>query len=306
MKTVVKIVLVAVLALASAAPLSAQRYRGDRRVIRGGLMPKPDSLRNDAPAGTSLFSGADSLRQDSTALAASDSLRGSDMALASLYRNRPDSLRTGSMADSLLWFACAETKFDFNRLLPERFGRERQYALGKTSGRANILKNLENLGLDLDEATMQKVTGRIIELGDKKEIVTQDDLPYIISDVLKSEHVEQKIRVINYSLSLSRGLKSLASIAIEVDGTVHQDSSSGDGQYDAFMKALWKIYDRLGKQHPVLLDYNVSIPPGGHTDALVHTIITWNMDGRVLKTSGLDADQVESAIKATVKMLNLI
>ena len=119
MKTVVKIVLVAVLALASAAPLSAQRYRGDRRVIRGGLMPKPDSLRNDAPAGTSLFSGADSLRQDSTALAASDSLRGSDMALASLYRNRPDSLRTGSMADSLLWFACAETKFDFNRLLPD-------------------------------------------------------------------------------------------------------------------------------------------------------------------------------------------
>ncbi len=197
-------------------------------------------------------------------------------------------------------------KLYFNRLLPERFGRERQYALGKTSGRANILKNLENLGLDLDEATMQKVTGRIIELGDKKEIVTQDDLPYIISDVLKSEHVEQKIRVINYSLSLSRGLKSLASIAIEVDGTVHQDSSSGDGQYDAFMKALWKIYDRLGKQHPVLLDYNVSIPPGGHTDALVHTIITWNMDGRVLKTSGLDADQVESAIKATVKMLNLI
>lgn len=197
-------------------------------------------------------------------------------------------------------------KLYFNRLLPERFGRERQYALGKTSGRANILKNLENLGLDLDEVTMQKVTGRIIELGDKKEIVTQDDLPYIISDVLKSEHVEQKIRVINYSLSLSRGLKSLASIAIEVDGTVHQDSSSGDGQYDAFMKALWKIYDRLGKQHPVLLDYNVSIPPGGHTDALVHTIITWNMDGRVLKTSGLDADQVESAIKATVKMLNLI
>ncbi len=119
MKTVVKIVLVAVLALASAAPLSAQRYRGDRRVIRGGLMPKPDSLRNDAPAGTSLFSGADSLRQDSAALAASDSLRGSDMALASLYRNRPDSLRTGSMADSLLWFACAETKFDFNRLLPD-------------------------------------------------------------------------------------------------------------------------------------------------------------------------------------------
>ena len=194
----------------------------------------------------------------------------------------------------------------FNPLLPERFGRERQYALGKTSGRANVLKNLESLGLDLDEATMRKLTARVIELGDKKEMVTQDDLPYIISDVLKSQHVEQKVRIINYSLSLSRGLKSLACIAIEVDGHEYQESASGDGQYDAFMKALWKIYDRLGRPHPTLTDYQVSIPPGGRTDALVHTVITWDMDGRILKTSGLDADQTESAIKATFKMLNMI
>ena len=194
----------------------------------------------------------------------------------------------------------------YNDLLPERFGRERQYALGKTSGKANILKNLENLDMELDEETMRKVTERIIELGDKKEMVTQNDLPYIVSDVLKSENMKQNVRIINYSLSLSRGLKSLASIAIEIDGKEYQDSSSGDGQYDAFMKALWKIYGRLGRKHPILLDYNVSIPPGGHTDALVQTIITWDMEGQILKTSGLDADQVESAIKATFKMLNLI
>ena len=72
-----------------------------------------------------------------------------------------------------------------NDLLPERFGRKREYALGKTSGKANIRKNLEDLGLDLDEESMRKVTERIIELGDKKELVTQEDLPYIVSDVLK-------------------------------------------------------------------------------------------------------------------------
>lgn len=194
----------------------------------------------------------------------------------------------------------------YNDLLPERFGRERLYALGKTSGKANILKNLESLGMELDEITMRKVTERIIELGDKKEMVTQDDLPYIISDVLKSENVEQKVNIINYSLSLSRGLRPLANIAIEIEGEQYQESSVGDGQYDAFMKALWKIYDRLQRSHPVLTDYVVSIPPGGHTDALVHTVITWDMDGHILKTSGLDVDQTESAIKATIKMLNLV
>ena len=64
-----------------------------------------------------------------------------------------------------------------NDLLPERFGRVREYALGKTSGKANIRKNLEALGIDIDEDSMRKVTARIIELGDKKEMVTTEDLP---------------------------------------------------------------------------------------------------------------------------------
>ena len=73
----------------------------------------------------------------------------------------------------------------FNELLPERFGRVREYALGKTSGKANIMKNLETLGIDLDEASMRKVTERVVELSDKKELVTAEDLPYIIADVLR-------------------------------------------------------------------------------------------------------------------------
>ena len=72
----------------------------------------------------------------------------------------------------------------FNQLLPERFGRKRKYALGKTSGKANIQKNLQQLGLTLNEDELKKVTARIIELGDKKERVTAEDLPFIISDVL--------------------------------------------------------------------------------------------------------------------------
>ena len=50
-----------------------------------------------------------------------------------------------------------------NDLLPERFGRVREYALGKTSGKANIRKNLEALGIDMDEGSMRKDTERIIE-----------------------------------------------------------------------------------------------------------------------------------------------
>ncbi len=194
----------------------------------------------------------------------------------------------------------------YNNLLPERFGRKRKYALGKQSGKATIKKNLEEIGLNLSPESLAKVTQRVIELGDKKENVTPEDLPFIISDVLGNDRTDYKIFIKNYSLSLSYGLKPFASVQIDIDGSLYQETSSGDGQYDAFMKALRKIYDQLGKELPLLTDYEVSIPPGGKTDALVETLITWNYREREFKTKGLDADQTESAIKATERMLNII
>lgn len=194
----------------------------------------------------------------------------------------------------------------FNNLLPERFGRIRTYALGKTSGKASIQKNLEALGIELDVETQKRVTQRIIQLGDKKERVTKEDLPYIISDVLENEDHESNIDVLNYSLSLAYGLKPIATVKIRIFDKIYEETSPGDGQYDAFMKALWKIYKKLKKEHPVLVDYYVSIPPGGHTDALVETMILWSFKGREFKTRALDPDQTEAAIQATIKMLNLI
>ena len=196
----------------------------------------------------------------------------------------------------------------FNDLKPERFGRKREYALGKTAGKANILKNLQELGIELSADEIKSVTKKVIALGDRKEYITTEDLPYIVADVLNSEVIENKINIINFSLSSAHGLKSVASLMIDIEGTTYEETSSGDGQYDAFMKALRKIYKSLNKEVPRLADYVVTIPPGGKTDALVSAVITWDdqKNGRELKTRGLDPDQTVAAIMATMKMLNII
>lgn len=193
-----------------------------------------------------------------------------------------------------------------NELMPERFGRTRKYALGKTSGNASIKKNLEELGIELDPEALRKVTQRVVELGDKKENISTEDLPYIISDVLGRELLPEKIKIRNYYSSHVYNLKPVSTLSIEIDNQVYEATSTGDGQYDAFMKAVKSIYDQLGKKLPQLMDYKISIPPGGRTDAFVETIITWEMDGRVFKTRGFEFDQQEAAITATLKMLNLI
>lgn len=193
-----------------------------------------------------------------------------------------------------------------NDLIPERFGRKREYALGKNSGKANIARNLKELGLELSAEQTKKVTKRITELGDRKEIVTQDDLPFIVSDVLKHSAPENKIKLVSYMVSLAYGLKPLASVKVSINGNLYEADSTGDGQYDAFVKSLRKIYkEKLGRTFPLLENYAVTIPPGGRTDALVQTVITWRFGDKMIRTRGLDADQTEAAIKATIKMLNM-
>ena len=194
----------------------------------------------------------------------------------------------------------------FSELMPERFGRKRKYALGKMSGKANIQKNLQELGITLNDDELKKVTARIIELGDKKERVTKEDLPYIISDVLDSSNYKQKVFINSYVLTHAKGLMPSTTLSIDVEGKVYEANAQGDGQFDAFMNALKSVYKNLDKELPKLIDYAVRIPPGSNSDALCETMITWQTKEKDFITTGLDSDQTVSAIKATEKMLNVI
>lgn len=193
----------------------------------------------------------------------------------------------------------------FSDLLPERFGRKRQYALGKASGKANIQKNLQELGLQLDDEDLRKVTQRIIDLGDKKQVVTKEDLPYIISDVLDRTY-EEKVKVNSYVLTHSKGLKPSTTVSISIENEDFEAHAQGDGQFDAFINAIRNVFKRKNLTLPDLIDYAVRIPPGSRSDAFCETIITWKNSEKEFKTRGLDTDQTVSAIKATEKMLNII
>ena len=73
---------------------------------------------------------------------------------------------------------------------PERFARKRTYALGKMSGKASLAHNLEELGLSLSVEDQQKVLARIVKLGGSKELITVEDLPFIIAEGLGGSEVK--------------------------------------------------------------------------------------------------------------------
>lgn len=191
-----------------------------------------------------------------------------------------------------------------NPIQPERFGRKRSYALGKMSGKASLAKNLEQLGLQLSEENFKKVLDKIIALGDSKKVVTPADLPFIITDVLESSD-SNRIRLLNCSITSGLKLRAVASINVDIDGKEYNMTGAGNGGYDAFMGAMKKILLRERIECPELVDYEIRIPRGGHTDALTEAIITWKNGDKRFKTVGIDSDQVVAAVNATLKMLNL-
>jgi D-citramalate synthase len=194
-----------------------------------------------------------------------------------------------------------------NALLPQRFGRERRYALGKLSGRASLDQNLRHLGIELPETDRDLVLRRIIELGDKKHTVTPDDLPLIIADVLKAP-ASSPVRVQSYRVTVAKGELPAAEVAISFGGRTLKAHATGDGGYDAFMQALGRALEGTGITLPRLEDFRVRIPPGGRTEALVETLITWRdpTGEGTFSTLGVDSDQMAAAVIATEKMIGRI
>ncbi len=191
-----------------------------------------------------------------------------------------------------------------SKLVPERFSRIHSYALGKMSGKASLKKNLELLELDLSEENQKKVLVRIVKLGDSKQTITTDDLPFIIADVLESKNY-QHIKLLNCTITSGFDLESTVSLRVDVRGKQHVASGCGNGGFDAFIDAINKVLKLHDYTLPALLDYEVRIPKGGHTSALTECVITWDCKDNKRKTRGVHSNQVFAAILAALRIINM-
>lgn len=190
-------------------------------------------------------------------------------------------------------------------LSPNRFNRSHTYALGKMSGKASLQKNLEALGISLSSEDQAKVLEKIVSLGDSKAVITSEDLPLIIADVLEARG-DRHLELLNCSITSVFGLDSHVSISVRLFDKTYKSTGTGNGGFDAFIMAIHEILDRHEIEIPELLDYQVRIPKGGTTSALVECFISWQIDGRKVRTRGVDANQVFAGIQATLRMLNMM
>lgn len=189
-----------------------------------------------------------------------------------------------------------------SQLTPDRFDRNRAYALGKLSGKASLEMNLQKLKIDLNDNQKQKLLEKIVELGDMKKSVTIEDLPFLVSDMLGGQRFKS-FRVTGCVVTTTMSMKPSANIQVEYKGEAYEETAQGSGGYDAFMNALRKLAPRMGIEIPKLTDFEITIPPGGSSNSLVEAVIVWDNG---LRTHAVSSDQVKAAIKATERVLNLV
>jgi len=198
------------------------------------------------------------------------------------------------------------------RLSPERFDRKRTYALGKLSGKASVLKNIEELGITLTDENLKIVLQRVVALGDSKNTITADDLPFIIADVLESNDY-QHIKLLDCEINSRFDKDSVVKLEVDINGVSYSENGSGNGGYAAFIDALKKILDQVDFDMPELVDYAVRIPRGGKPGALTECTITWSGNasgnkagnqGKNMRTRGVHSNQVYAAVAATLRMIN--
>lgn len=160
------------------------------------------------------------------------------------------------------------------------------------------------MNLSLSPENQKKVLRRIVKLGDSKQTITPEDLPFIIADVMESSDYHH-IKLVNCSITSGLNLDSTVSIAVELEGKLQKSTGSGNGGFDAFINAIDKIFASHAYSLPKLEDFEVRIPRGGNTNALTECVITWQTKGKTIRTRGVHANQVFAAILATTRVINL-
>ncbi|MDD4556787.1 MAG: alpha-isopropylmalate synthase regulatory domain-containing protein [Alphaproteobacteria bacterium] len=187
-------------------------------------------------------------------------------------------------------------------LTPDRFDRNRDYALGKLSGKANIEMNLRKLGISLNEDQKAKILEKVVELGDLKKNVTVYDLPFLVADMFGAQRYKT-FRVVGCVVTTTMKMKPSANIQVEYNGEIYEETAVGSGGFDAFMIALRKLAPKMGIEIPKLIDFEITIPPGGNSNSIVEANIKWDNG---MTTHAVSSDQVKASIKATERVINLI
>jgi len=118
---------------------------------------------------------------------------------------------------------------------------ENTIALTARSGRAALKHRLAILGVELSQEKLDKVYEEFLLLADKKKDITDEDVLLLTG---KERLDSQRIKLEYLQVTSGVGVRSVASIGLNIAGEKFEAAASGNGPVDAAIKALKQIIRR--------------------------------------------------------------
>jgi len=186
----------------------------------------------------------------------------------------------------------------FEIMRPEDVGlSETNLVMGKHSGRAALRAKLNDLGFDLGDNQLKDVFVRFKELADRKKEIFDDDLVALMR--VGEDPENDRLKIVSLRVVCGTHGPQQADLVMEVDGTEHSTTQTGDGPVDATFNAV----NALFPHHAVLQLYQVHAVTEG-TDAQATVSVRLEEDGRIVTGQSADTDTVVASAKAYVHALN--
>lgn len=191
-----------------------------------------------------------------------------------------------------------KNKQTYEIMTPESVGViKTKIVLGRHSGRHGLKARLNELGYFPADEELNKLYKQFLELADKKKEVYDEDLRAIMGD---KAHAHENMKI-EY-LHVVNGTNSIptATIRINIDNEIIEESSTGDGPVDACFKAIERALDIK----PTLNSYSVRSITSGR-QALGEALVRIVKDDKHFTGRGVSTDIIEASAKAYLQAISL-
>ncbi len=166
------------------------------------------------------------------------------------------------------------------------------------SGRAALKHRLQILGVDIDGDRLQEVYEEFLKLADRKKDLNDDDVLLLVG---KERTETKRIKLDHLQVVSGKGVKSVASVTLDVAGEKFEASGTGNGPVDAAIKAVKRIINR----ETILQEFLIqAIAKGSDDTGKVHMQI--EHEGSVYYGFSGNTDIVTASVEAYIDAINKI
>ncbi|MDR0844940.1 MAG: 2-isopropylmalate synthase [Tannerella sp.] len=164
------------------------------------------------------------------------------------------------------------------------------------SGRAALKHRLNVLGVRLDAEKLDKVYGEFLKLADRKKNINDEDVLVLVG---KDRTSMQRIKLEYLQVTSGIGLRSVASVCLDIAGEKFESAASGNGPVDAAIKAVKSIIHRQMTIQEFLIQ---AINKGSDDVGKVHMQVEY--EGNRYYGFSANTDIVAASVEAFVDAIN--